>query len=348
MHLFLVGYYGFHNVGDEAILKVLIDQFRQNLNYPRISVLTKSPEVTTPQYNVISIGRNQRRKILKTMQQIEAMILGGGGLLQDSSGRGLSALYYLALIFLAKWFRKKVVFLAQGIGPLRKRRSRWVTKLLLNRVDFISVRENESKNYLRKLGIRRKINVIPDPAILMAVKPEETLEKKYLGVSLRSGFFRDVQDLAQQLDRVIATMNLKIIFFSFQKNFDDLLIEKVRLLMKHTKQTEIFGNDKTPEEVIEKIGECQMLIGARLHSLIFAAKKHIPFLGLNYDPKVAAFCKTLGMPWLKLDEVNYLTESVRSLWNQKEPLLKLMRKRLAEWERIAILGMKKCLEYIKA
>ena len=37
------------------------------------------------------------------------------------------------------------------------------------------------------------------------------------------------------------------------------------------------------------IGNLNLLIGIRLHALIFAALMHVPFIGISYDPKITSF-----------------------------------------------------------
>lgn len=39
------------------------------------------------------------------------------------------------------------------------------------------------------------------------------------------------------------------------------------------------------------IGNLDLLIGIRLHALIFAALMHVPFIGISYDPKIDSFCR---------------------------------------------------------
>ncbi len=348
MNLFLIGYYGYQNIGDEAILQVLVEKFRAGLNYPRIYVLTADPEETTRNYNVISVARHNPLRMLHTIRNSDVLILGGGSLLQDVTGQGLTAFYYLLFMFFAKFFKKKVVFLAQGVGPIRRSFTRKLAAFILNRMDFISVRENESKRFLRGIGVKGKINLIPDPVLLAHILPATAQARQYLGISLRPGFFPNLALLAEQLDRVISALNLKIIFFSFQKNADDVVIQKVRLVMKQAEHTSVCPADAPMEEIIEKIGSCQIFVGTRLHSLVFAAKKKIPFLGLNYDPKIGAFCTTLGMPYLNLFEVEYLTESIQGLWDRKEQLLKILKRKMDAWQKLAKLGMEKCINYIKA
>src|SRR5690606_28403243 len=40
---------------------------------------------------------------------------------------------------------------------------------------------------------------------------------------------------------------------------------------------------------------CDLLIGMRLHSLIYAASQEVPLIGISYDPKIDQFLHRLGM-----------------------------------------------------
>ena len=50
------------------------------------------------------------------------------------------------------------------------------------------------------------------------------------------------------------------------------------------------------EEKIAVIGQSHLLIGMRLHSLIFAAIQYTPFIALSYDPKIDAFAQIVKQP----------------------------------------------------
>ena len=48
------------------------------------------------------------------------------------------------------------------------------------------------------------------------------------------------------------------------------------------------------EEIVGVTGCCEMIIGMRLHSLIYAATQNVPTLNISYDPKVSGFVDYLG------------------------------------------------------
>ena len=51
-----------------------------------------------------------------------------------------------------------------------------------------------------------------------------------------------------------------------------------------------------PEELLGFIQRLTLMIGMRLHSLIYASNQMVPVLGLVYEPKVDAFLKEVSQP----------------------------------------------------
>ena len=149
--ILMSGYYGFDNSGDDAILKAIIKDIRAMDDSVDIVVLSKDPAKTKSMYNVKAVDRFNLREVIMP-QRIPHYINGGGSLLQDiTSTRSL--LYYLALMMLAKLFRKPVMVYANGIGPIKRKFNRYLTRLILNRVDLITLRDEDSREYLRKMKV---------------------------------------------------------------------------------------------------------------------------------------------------------------------------------------------------
>ena len=94
------GYYGFGNLGDEAILEQLLNDLKRLVPADNIVVLSANPAYTTSLYQVRSINRWQISTLLPVLKQARLFISGGGGLFQDTRSIG-SVLYYAGQIFLS-------------------------------------------------------------------------------------------------------------------------------------------------------------------------------------------------------------------------------------------------------
>jgi polysaccharide pyruvyl transferase WcaK-like protein len=50
-----------------------------------------------------------------------------------------------------------------------------------------------------------------------------------------------------------------------------------------------------PQDMLAEVSSCDLLIGMRLHSLIYAASQSVPLLGISYDPKINQFLNRLNI-----------------------------------------------------
>lgn len=158
------GYYGFNNAGDEAMLSAIIQSLRSTFDTPEITVISGSPAKTSWIFDVKAIPRFGMLPIIKSIFRSDLIISGGGSLLQDVTS-WKSMIYYLSIITLGVLFRKRVFLYSQGIGPVRYRVIRIVLKHVLNHVDVITVRDKESKGFLERLGVKRRIYTTADAVL---------------------------------------------------------------------------------------------------------------------------------------------------------------------------------------
>ncbi len=317
MRVLISGYYGYGNVGDEAVLEAIVGGFLRQDPTLKITVLSAAPEMTAHFYKVKAIGRYSWFNFLVEMIKTDVFISGGGTLFQDSSSNR-SFWYYIGQVLLAKLLFKKVMVFAQGFGPLTGRINRLIAALALKRLNVITVRDEESKKKMSEIGVDpNKITVTADPTFLLSnpssVEGRKVLalegvatNKPLLGVSVRGlpkkkgielPFYRA---LAEMLDSFAEKNGHQVVFLLLHCPEDMRETSKVINFMSH--KSNVIYKICSPQEMLSVISQCDFLIGMRLHALIFAVKSIVPAFGLSYDPKVKSFMDSVGSPCVTVDE----------------------------------------------
>lgn len=77
MRLVLSGYYGFYNVGDEAILQSIIKALHEEHPTLELVVLSNDPDYTRKMYGVEAVNRWDIRAIYKEIKRSNGLISGG-------------------------------------------------------------------------------------------------------------------------------------------------------------------------------------------------------------------------------------------------------------------------------
>ncbi|MCF6410114.1 polysaccharide pyruvyl transferase CsaB [Pseudalkalibacillus salsuginis] len=334
MKLVISGYYGFNNIGDEAILASIIQSLKEIQPDIEIVVLSNKPELTKSTYGVDAVDRWNFKAILKALKESGGLISGGGSLLQDQTG-WKSVPYYSGIMYLAKLLRKPVYMYAQGIGPLDRFFNKWIVKVVLNKVNRITVRDEESKRLLENLRIKKNIQIVPDPVMGFRVENLKSdwisgrkFNKPIVTVSVRDwkGLKNFKIKVAGALDRLIDQRQVEIIFIPMHGWHDHNTSVEVAKLMKNP--SEIAPYDASIEEKIAIIGSSEFLFGMRLHSLIFAGIAGTPFLALSYDPKIDSYSNLTHQPvagHVEQGDLNDLPQILLESYQNRKARLELMR-----------------------
>ena len=301
------GYYGFNNIGDESILRTMIDNLRAKFDDIEITVLSQNPRDTMEKYDVYAVERMSLPQIAKAVRRCDVLIFGGGSLLQDVTSSS-SIFYYLTIICMAQFFRKKVLLYSQGVGPIHCSSNRKLTSLCLKKVDEIAVRDEASVKLLKEIDVDpQKITVTADPVMRA---PRGDLEK---GARILGGLGYEKCEGRRLMGWAIKSTDLSLPFLDEiaksiawlkeERGIDSVLIpfhyEQDAVVVK-TIAEKLQGNvyciteKYLSDEMLSIIGNLDYLVGVRLHSLIFAAIMEVPAIGVSYDPKVDAFMESIG------------------------------------------------------
>src|SRR5471030_1125084 len=128
--------------------------------------MTGRPEETNRLYGFSVVDRRDFKAIEKEIARCDALVFPGGSIFQDATSVK-SVAYYSKLIGMAKKARKKVLLLAQGVGPLDSFFGRRMAAAAFDDADVISVRDSESMTTLKNLGVRKSPRLTADSAFLL-------------------------------------------------------------------------------------------------------------------------------------------------------------------------------------
>ena len=301
------GYYGFANAGDEAMLAAIVKALRSTENSVELTVISGNPQVTAAKYGVSSIHRFNPLEIFCTLRSCDLLLSGGGSLLQDVTSKR-SLLYYLSILALGQLLGKRVMLFAQGIGPIHSGLLRKLTKFVCSHVDLITVRDQDSLYELRHIGIpAEKVQLTADAVLTL---PQESKEqgrqlldkfgvphdKMLIAISVRKWQEDDryLLEMAKAVDILSREYHAHVVILPLQYPVYVAACQRLQHFMVHKERSTVLTADCDTEQFLSLMGNFQLLIGMRLHALIFAAVMERPFVAISYDPKFDGFVKDIN------------------------------------------------------
>ena len=301
----ICGAYGKRNAGDDAILRAIVGQLRDIDPDLPIYALSRRPKETRLAYRIGSCHTFNVPRYLHIMRRTRLYISGGGTLIQNvTSGRSL--LYYLSNISRAHAAGNHVMMYGCGIGPVAGPLSRRMTARTLERcVDTITLRDSDSAEELRSMGVRREdIHLTADPALLLdGPAPEKTAailraqgidpEGRYVMFALRPwpGVEAHMKDFAACVSHA-HDLGYTPVLFSLEPRRDAPVNEQLARLLPF--DCVLVSDAGDADVILALISRMRAVVSMRLHTLIFAFGQGVPLAGVVYDPKVSGFLEYLG------------------------------------------------------
>lgn len=322
------GYYGFGNNGDDALLLSICENIKKQLPDARLVIMSNDPQKTQKLYGVDSVSRIDPFKFIPAMRSSSVLLSGGGSLLQDATS-SKSLYYYLSVIKLAKRSGLSVMQIANGFGPIEKKRNITLTRKTINScVDRITVRDRDSFEFIRSsVGVDVPMSLTADPAMLLNgsdgervlqiiktaeeeandIQSSNIVGGKYVTVSLREwkNSAPDLEDsVAATLCRLRDEYGLYAVFVPMQ-NPNDIGIS-LRIAEKMKKGAVVLKSPLGINDIIGIIRDAELNIAMRLHAMIYSVAACTPTVAVRYDPKVDGFMKYAGLD--NIVDAEFLTE----------------------------------------
>lgn len=301
----ICGAYGRGNAGDEAILQAITSQMHELDPDMPLVVVSRNPKDTRLKNRTAAIYTFDLLALLRHLRRSRLFISGGGSLIQDvTSSRSLY--YYLFSMWLARASGCRVLMFGCGIGPIQRPFNQKIAARVLNRnAEVITLRDSNSLRVLSGMQVDK-------PRIVLAADPTVNLMRTgRIGVAssfAREGIpadadkvafcirswptFTHPEHLAAAADHVYNSYGFLPVFIPIELPRDVEAASRVTQLMHVPYQacTQRYNVD----ELIGMLGSMKLVVGMRLHSLIFATMGLAPVVALSYDVKVSSFIRDVG------------------------------------------------------
>jgi len=296
--LLLAGYIGCGNIGDDAICLGFV-QGLGNSGY-EITVMSGRPEETNRLYGFAVVDRRDFKAIGDAIERCDALVFPGGSIFQDSTSvRSVS--YYAKLVTMAKKAKKKILLLGQGVGPLTTFLGKRMAASAFNDADVISVRDPESLQALKAIGVRASARMTADMAFLLPpVQMSDDVQgftvgnMKTVGISARPLDRKtDIAELFGDFCRLLYQSGSMPVLMEMDKEEDGPLIAEIA--KRQGGKIPDLRKMTTPMQLQQRLLRMDSIVAMRLHAGILATTVGIPPLMVSYDPKVTAFSKMMDL-----------------------------------------------------
>lgn len=302
----IVGPYKAHNFGDDLVGGILAKHLQQrgyDVSIPRLSGA-----------NSAWLGTANAEGYDGLFEWADLVVVGGGGIMSDTSGAkpGASHLQFVADAQQSGALASStpVVVTSVGAGPWLRDRSRKLALRVSSRADAVGVRDQESYDHLRGLGVpAEKIVLGADVALLTPEYLDFTADRNgKLGLQFDVSAFADVQG-NPELPGIVETLGA----YARKRRKDVILIRNGRArseIAPAAPGAELLSYT-TLEDFLPRLAGMRALFTSHLHLAITSYSQRIPTFSLYVREKTRRFYEQIGHPERALDLRMATTEDLQ-------------------------------------
>ncbi len=247
------------------------------------------------------------------------------------------------ITLLAKALHKPIVIYANGTHNFGRKIWKILATYVLNNVDLITVRDEESFSYLKEIvWHKERIHLTGDPAILLpSANPEkvkniiheENIDKNdglLVGAAISrevlsnafqkhtnpaTRYKKAITEIARVFDRLVENFQATIVFIPhciepYQHRDDRVVAKEIYDIMKNKHKARIIVKEYSPEELKGLMAEFDLFISSRVHSVIGALSMGTPSCTLTRSSDKRAYGLIGKM--LKQEEWIYNVENLNT------------------------------------
>lgn len=315
LNIIVHGHIGRGNVGDEAMLEVIVRLLRDR--FPDSQLFLAYGADTHPktiQEEVNYFPRTATAIVKKLFRSDLFVIAGGTHLTQfgDNKAAKLAGIMrQIFLILVARVFANKVLMLSVGIGPLESHSSKHSVVLALNMVHFISVRDASSRSMLTTLNYRGPCTQCSDAAFFVPLPKAMIKNRNKLGISVLpyyTSHMRDPDTDGELVDAFVEAIRgwlgifpdgevcLLPICSQVSDSSDTVMTDRIAKVFSGDSRIRNVPLQGSPHALLQCMTDMTHFIGMRYHALLFAHRFALPTLNIAYHDKTRGLANEIAIP----------------------------------------------------
>jgi len=305
MKIGIWGYYGFDNFGDDLILETLLEWIYEIDDKSKTYVFIEKDE----KEEILDRFPNtyQRQRTVKTalkmaMQELDVLLIGGGGIFPASTSTRLGFYYLLSMIM--KIRRKKVACIGVGVEEknLLHKSNRLLLNKLISTVDFFSIREGQLREDKAILPIKNEKEVIPTADIVFSRIPNTNvrIENRF------NVFLADIFDIFPNIDyelfedNIVSIINhileegYEVCLIPFTNQKDQKLNDRIALRISSDRCFSM-PYCKDINAILDEISKGSFSLCMRFHAIVVSMLYEIPMCSISYGDKSSKLMNRINL-----------------------------------------------------
>ena len=310
---YIIGYYGMHNTGDDALLYAA-RWASHHLLASKSNIVSSASNSKSEEFGDIKamsqgLFRGHQRLVhYKNALQSEKIIFGGGSVLHTQTDIQLKR----HLIALAGREHSRCV--GVGLGPFTSLGAEKACAKFLSECGFVGVRDQQSYDIAKDLCPTANVKLTFDLAPVMLCHDKNKLvEVERSGIMFN--FCQQAIDAFGNTDNTIELKRIQsaiesiektwfetaepiyLVDFNGHSSFSDFQVHRkiIEQLNEKIPITHI-PYDPNPFRVLQRTACFKASVCMRLHASIMSFMTNTPSISLNYHNKCKSWCEQIGMP----------------------------------------------------
>lgn len=290
----LCGYYGFGNLGDELLAEALLSALeREGVSRDEAVLLTANPGAGRA-LGVQAVQRWSVRDVFGALRRSDTLLLGGGGLFQDSTSLR-SCAYYWGVVRLARLAGAVPWCVGQSVGPFRTAVGRTLARKALADCAARGVRDDRSRALLAQWGLSSALS--PDPVVSLPASGEHSGgEGRTLLLNVRP-WTDDLADrTAREASRFAEVRGLSVTGVALSDEDRRLMEDQIARGVLAAREVVLLDAESWRLRSEALFADAAAVVSMRYHFGLLALLARLPVCLSAYDPKVAELANEWGVP----------------------------------------------------